>query len=781
MNFPHEIRVLYVEDDEDDFFLACEFLDDVSKGTYNLERASTFDAGWEEIQKQAHDIYLVDFRLGQSSGLELIQKARKLQLGKPFILLTGLGGRDIDIAAMEAGADDYLTKSEMTPSLLERTIRYTLNKHEITNRMEESQKRFHDFANATSDWFWEIDQNGVFSYASPSIRTHLGYGSEEIVGKTPFQLMSDKEARRVEPLFQEFVSKHSTFRDLENININKDGDEVTLSTSGVPILSHKGDLLGYRGSNRNISNIKRNRELELAKNDADKANLAKSEFLANMSHEIRTPMNGVIGMVDILMQKNMEPEQKRMIQTIRNSSFSLLRIIDDILDASKIEAGKLRLENLPILLHPIIEAVAGTITPAADKANVRISLFIDPLISGWIYSDAGRLRQVLLNLLSNAVKFSRRDEGNTPGRVECRVERASMHSLNFKISDDGIGMTDEVRLKLFTPFSQGEESTTRKFGGTGLGLVISSNLVKLMGGSIFVDSTYGEGTVFTVTLPNIEVEGNVKTLDISGLRFLALIDDTLRRETISTYLNHAGSTVRFAENETELAAWAAMEKGLTIILLAQETMADNERIQEALADRAEQRRFLCLTSDRSELLGLIRPDCYVIQRSPLLPSDLERGLFVLTGRENEVDNLSADGQTATSESPIIECAETRNQLILLVEDNETNQEVIRHQLEILGYSVEIADDGQQGLGLWKTGRFSLVLSDCHMPVMDGYEMTSAIRNFEKENGLPRMPIVAITANALQGEADNCLAAGMDDYLSKPIELERLGIMLQHWL
>ncbi|MFZ1548180.1 MAG: response regulator [Candidatus Nitrotoga sp.] len=616
---------------------------------------------------------------------------------------------------------------------------------------------------------------GEITYANDRFLEISGYSREELLGQNHSILNSGYHSKAFFKDMYKTISQGKVWQN-ELCNRTKDGQIYWVDSTIVVFMGANKKPREYIAIRNDITARKRSEEA------AATSNLAKSAFLANMSHEIRTPMNGIVGMADILTMTDLNQEQRRMVDIIHNSSLALLNILNDILDYSKVEAGMLAIENIPTNIRKVAENVAKLMFTSSTANTIKLHVFVSPDLPQSIISDPNRLRQVLLNLLGNAIKFTGNHEDRL-GRVILRADPCTLADghpgVQFHIIDNGIGIKPEVLDRLFQPFSQSDVSTARKFGGTGLGLSISKKLIDLMGGSISVSSSFGEGSQFTVELPLQELAlGGALPVEqsLAGLHVLAVTHDAAVVESVSAYCIAEGAKVSVA---ADLAAarqqlqQSRQSPDATVVLLGYDVTTHCDEPDWPAGVSVVRLVQFSSRSNKNEI---------EIQACPLLYDELIYGVGLASGRFTASDityQTPYKYQKQSRNVPSVEEAALTGQLILLAEDNETNREVMLEQLRLLGFRAEVATDGLLALEMWRSGRYALLLTDCHMPNMDGFELTASIRKAEPEG--THLPIIAITANAMKGESRHCLESGMDGYLSKPLRLNELERTLAKWL
>jgi signal transduction histidine kinase/CheY-like chemotaxis protein len=540
-------------------------------------------------------------------------------------------------------------------------------------------------------------------------------------------------------------------------------------------------------------------QLTLAKEAAEETSRLKSDFLAMMSHEIRTPMNGVLGTLGIALDTKMTAEQRSYLTMAQSSAEALLVILNDILDFSKIEAGKLEIESAPFDLHGLLEDVSELLAPRAHDKDLELVVRVPPGLPARVIGDSGRLRQVLINLIGNAIKFTAK--GHIFIEVTATEVVDNRTTMRFVVRDTGIGISPEQQSRLFQKFAQADVSTTRRFGGTGLGLAISRQLVELMGGSVEVTSKVGEGSTFALTLPFALEQSEPPAIpepgELRGVRVLVVDDSAMNRMVLKEQVTAWGMVADEAEDAfvaLKMLRSSAIEGRPYPVAIVDFLMPGRDG--EALArdirtdSRIAKTTLVLLTSSMlgGDLERVARAGFNACFVKPVRPSVLRDALAVLRGAfaggltqplltRHTLHDLRHRRRALTPVGIPIQTGAPRR--VLVVEDNAVNQIVARKLLERAGCEVVIANDGTVALKLHETQRFDAIFMDCHLPEMDGFEATIRIREAERASGA-HIPIIAMTATAMQGDRERCVAAGMDDYVSKPVVPSQLFEVLDKW-
>jgi len=681
------IRLLHLEDDPGDAELVRRRLQaDVPCEIVWVQDRTDFESS---LQRQSFDLVLLDHEFPGYGGLQALRHVHERQPELPVIMISGGLSEEQAVDCIKAGAVDYVLKARLhrlctsvPRAVMEHEERAALRRAEEDIRAwsaeleERVRARTAELETANSFLnsviqhiphmvFVKDAKDLTFVRVNRAYERASGRSAQEVIGKTAYDIHPRKEEAAFYTERDKQALALGRELDIPQATLHtRDGEELIVHVKKIPIRDDSGqwpyvltiaeDVTEKTRREREVERL--NAALAQRTTEVEAANRAKSTFLATMSHEIRTPMNGMLGMLELLSLTELDPEQRDTLGLVRESSRSLLRIIDDILDFSRIEAGKLEVRPEAVSIKQVIEEVQSIYLGNASSKGLIVRRVVDPRISPALRVDPVRLRQILNNFVSNAIKFT--PSGSIEISAEWLGREEGLESLRFVVKDTGIGISQEDQRRLFQPFSQAA-GQARSAGGAGLGLVISRQLAQMMGGSISMTSDPGRGTTMTLALTLPVVES----------------------------LPEGGGLATHASAPTP----------------------------------------------------------------------------------------------ARRSAPSIAQAEKEGTLVLVVDDHPVNRLLLLRQVHTLGYAAQTADDGVEALELWKSGRFGLVITDCHMPQMDGYELARSIRRIESAEDRKPVPIIACTANALQGEAEACLAAGMDDCLVKPVELPQLSQKLDRWL
>ena len=682
-------------------------------------------------------------------------------------------------------------------------------KEDITGRRlaEENARResalLSQLISTIPDRVYFKDRDYRFVKVNVAVLLSLGAKSqEEVIGRRDSEFYPLEYAEKTLADDRFVIETGESLIGTEEQGTGADGAKRWYSTTKVPLRDPDGAITGLMGITRDVTGLKStetrlresNARLKVALDragdlaeKAEAANSAKSEFLANMSHEIRTPMNGVIGMTDLLLETGLNKEQMEYAQTIRTCGEALLSLINDILDFSKVEAGQLKLESVDFDLRSTLEDTVEILGFKAQEKDLDVVCLVDQQVPELLRGDPGRLRQIFFNLIGNAIKFTQR------GGVSVHVERIAGSDvstvLRFSVTDTGIGIDKEKQGLIFSKFTQADPSTTREFGGTGLGLTISRQLVTLFQGEIGVNSEPGKGSTFWFTavfaIPPVGAHRPVsKEADISGARVLLTDDFKTNRVLVGTLLKNWGcrsDEAPDAGSALHLLRKAALEGDPYAVALLDMHMPGMDGAELGRVIKADEKikatRLVMLTSlgkrgDAEKLAG-VGFTGYLPK--PIRPALLRKCLALVLGRE---EATGSDRSLITRHT----VAETsrRKLRVLVAEDNTTNRIIAIKMIEKFGHVAEGAENGREAVESLRGMPYDIVLMDCQMPIMDGFEATRVIRDPGSRVRNPRIPIIALTAHAMKGDRELCLEAGMDDYLSKPVNPQELSAALDRW-
>ncbi len=717
-------------------------------------------------------IWLI-FRGNLSTLRELADGADRFSQGDHAVRINAQGAPEVRRAG--EAFNNMATNTE--------TLLISLGQSEAKNRLLAS------IVEQSSEAIWTTDIKGLVTSWNPGATALFGYAAVEMMGRERQLSQSEQaaEADRMQRLLK--LEKFS----YDALASTQAGTPIEIQVAVAPLLGEEGQFVGKISVARDVTERNRNDEaLRAARAVAESANHAKSAFLARMSHEIRTPMNGVLGMTELLLETGLTSTQRKYAETVHRSGNNLLGIINDVLDFSKIEAGKLELEKIELDLRGTMEDVVDMLAERAHAKGLEFACSVPAGLPLQLMGDPLRLRQVLTNLAGNAIKFT--ESGSVLISVRSVQEAADQVTLRFDIKDTGPGISDEAQRRIFEEFAQADGSTTRHHGGSGLGLAISKQLVEMMQGRVQVESTLGKGANFwfTATFTKQSATGRVVVREVLegllGVRALLVEASAISGGILTAQISGWGMVHRVAETPDQALDFLkqAVSRGapFDIVVMDLGYAADSPlalaRAIKADAALAKLKLVMLTPVGNHAVIREARDaglDACLVK--PVRQSALYDALVKVMSGQSMAMEMRGRPKTETADDTA--APSQRDSLILLVEDNLVNQAVALGMLKsLMGYNVVVANNGKEAVAAWHANEVNLILMDCHMPEMDGYEATREIRKLEASSG-KRVPIIALTANILAQDREECLNAGMDEHLGKPFSRRQMQDVIERWL
>ncbi|HAH86064.1 MAG TPA: diguanylate cyclase [Armatimonadetes bacterium] len=767
-----KLSVLVMEDDKG---LARLCQKKLERAGYKVDLYYDGERGLSAFGSGKYDVIVLDHMMPGHDGLDVIRRLGKDGPLPPVVMVTGSGNERLAVEALRMGARDYLIKDvdgrylDLLPTVIGRAI----SQQSAEETMQLSAKVFD---NAMEGILIADTSLNIIS-VNKAFTTITGYSSEEVIGNNPRMWQSWRLDFHAYDEMWNCVQEVGKWEGEISV-LRKSGEIYPAWLTITAAKDDAGRTTNYIGFLSDITERKQaETDLQQAKDAAEAASRAKSEFLANMSHEIRTPMNGIIGMTELALGTELDPEQREYLVMVKESADALLAVINDILDFSKIEARKMELDIVKFSLRDNLDGALRVMAIRAHSKGLELASHIGPDIPDNLYGDPIRLRQIVMNLIGNAIKFT--DHGEIILRAEEESYSPGWTVLKFTVSDTGIGIPEESRERIFEVFAQADGSTSRRYGGTGLGLAISAQLVEMMGGEIWVESQVGRGSAFHFTArfelrsSEARTESLCLPLIAEGKRVLVVDDTAVNRSFLEELLQRWRMVPTVADSGASAleAIKHARDSGKPFDLLILDSRMpgmDGFAVFEQVSDLEFADKTIMMLRPGSNGGDIARCDDMGIPfylAKPIRQSDLlDRIMTMLGGETCKSIKIPAPKPSDSMQEHSLN--------ILLAEDNPVSQKLAVRILENRGHIVTVAGNGREAVSNATKGTFDVILMDVQMPEMDGFTATAAIREMEKVTG-KHIPIIAMTAHAMKGDMEWCLEAGMDDYISKPVHVDEI--------